>query len=189
MESISFSPLRCLSSSVLIRENHVSAWSVTSIHQITLNLHIWSSHLRIIIHHLRSRSHSFHGWIWLRLRWHSSRCRLLLPVMCLLLTRFHEVLLSWLRSLRWISLWWHLLHHHWIHARHLLSCSHSHVLMLRWVVWITSSLLMSTNLTLWHHLYGLLRSASRRLGLLHVLHFQTLYTYNMTNLQIIVFLI
>ena len=172
MISIPFSALWRLSSSILIWEHHV-AWTHTSIHKITGNLNIWTAHLLIILHTRTTWELTLHTWVRLTLSWHSSRSWLFLPVMLLLLrATFHKVLL-----LRRLSLWWttlssHLLHHHWIHPRHLLGGSHSHVLLLRWIWRITSSL--GTRWTHWslvHHLSRLLRRCSRLwLRLLHVLH-------------------
>ena len=161
--------LSWLSWPALIREHHVSARSVTRVHQVTLNMHVRCSHLLVIVHHGRA----LHSWVWLTLRRHSSWTLMLLPVL-LLLVSLHKLMLSSWGSLRRRSSLNHLLHHHLIHAWHL----HGHVLVLGLVVWVSSSLLLRAHWSVGHHVSRLLlRSAGLGLGLLHVLHFQTLFTY------------
>lgn len=176
---VPFSSLRRLSCSILVWEHHV-AWTHTSVHEITGNLVERTRHLLIILHDWTTLELTFHALVWLTLSWHSGGSRLFLPVMLLLLwATFHEMLL-----LRWLPLWRtslcsHLLHHHGIHAWHLLSGSHSHVLLLRWIRRVTSSLgTRRTHWSLCHHLSRLLLRSSRLwLRLLHVLHMLTLLTY------------
>ena len=176
---VPFSTLRWLSCSILVWEHHV-AWAHSSVHEITGNLVERTWHLLIILHDWTTLELTFHALVWLTLSWHTGGSWLFLPIMLLLLwTTFHEMLL-----LRWLTLWRtslcsHLLHHHGIHTRHLLSGSHSHILLLRWIRRIASSL--GTRWTHWslvHHLSRLLLRSSRLwLRLLHVLHLLTLLTY------------
>ena len=170
MVLVSFAILSLLSGSALILENHVAAWSVTCVHQVALNMHVRATHLLVILQHWCT----LHTWVWLALRWYTAWGSMLLSVL-LLLGSFHEVTSR--RSLRWSSLRGHLLHHNLVHSWHLLGCTHSHELVLGLIVWVCSSLLCA-HLCLGHHLSRLLlRSATRGLRLLHVLHFQTLFTY------------
>ena len=158
---------------ILVWENY-RTWTHSSVHEISWESEVLSHTL--IVHHLTVWS-TFHTWVRLILLTHSRRLLLSVLLMMLRSTLFHEMLLLWrlalsLRTSR------HLLHHHRIHALHLLGSSHSHVvLLLVSLIRITSSLMLAiwTHRSLWHHLARLLLRSPWLTWLLWLLHIVHLY--------------